>query len=325
MNTQELNQQMYTRAGLDTLPSHLEHTYGIKISQSTELDLGVYRIERVDGPSWVARIYPSAMPQERIQDNAEILSFLDQQDFPAERCAHPEPVSLHEGQPVLVTEYVQGSKLKGSARAFYFLGVLLGRLHTIPTVSGAMARAGGAWHHLSVQGGKREEIAVLMALLADMKRNLTEEQRPLLDSLLNEFKLNIDFDDLPQALIHPDFVLENMIKIDVGKWKAIDWTGAGRGPRLFPLGFALWAAGFRDLQGVDAVLTGYSKYIRLTGDELVHLFDAIRIGPLIFNSWAFCMGHKELAEAVKKLTAINAQAKQIAEHAFQIKKSPAPS
>lgn len=31
---------------------------------------------------------------------------------------------------------------------------------------------------------------------------------------------------MPQALIQPDFVPANMIKVDVGNWVAVDWTGA---------------------------------------------------------------------------------------------------
>jgi hypothetical protein len=52
--------QVFTRTGLDRLPAHLEHEYGIAITGVLELDVGVYRVARADGPDWVARVFPAA-------------------------------------------------------------------------------------------------------------------------------------------------------------------------------------------------------------------------------------------------------------------------
>jgi hypothetical protein len=46
------------------LPSHLESRYGSRVAQLTELDLGVFRVDRRDEPSWVARVFPAARPLE---------------------------------------------------------------------------------------------------------------------------------------------------------------------------------------------------------------------------------------------------------------------
>src|ERR1035438_8738988 len=75
------------------LPSHLESRYGSRVAQLTELDLGVFRVDRRDGPSWVARVFPAARPLEEVQGDAAILRFAAQHDFPAERCAHPVRIS----------------------------------------------------------------------------------------------------------------------------------------------------------------------------------------------------------------------------------------
>jgi len=101
-------ERMYSRTGLERLPAHLEGRYGIRVAQLTELDLGVFRVDRSDGPSWVARVFPSARPLEQVEGDAEILRALARERFPAERCAHTEAVSTHEGQGVLVTEFVEG-------------------------------------------------------------------------------------------------------------------------------------------------------------------------------------------------------------------------
>jgi hypothetical protein len=36
-------ERMYQRSGTDTLPTHLEQTYGFRITAMTRLDVGVFR------------------------------------------------------------------------------------------------------------------------------------------------------------------------------------------------------------------------------------------------------------------------------------------
>ncbi|MDQ7093535.1 phosphotransferase [Desulfosporosinus sp. PR] len=318
MSINEFRERMYTRWGIESLPSHLESLYGIRIAQATKLDLGIFRIDRHDGPSWLARLFPKAMPLEQIQGDAEILSYLEQHNYPAERCALPDSVFMHEEQPVLITDFVAGTKPKGSAKAFYFAGILLGRLHTLPLASGAMSRKGGAWHHLAVQGGPREEIEAAQSFVLSSEQNVSIEERSHYETLLNELRQLDDLHDMPQALIHPDFVPSNMIKVEVGNWAVIDWSGAGRGPRIFSLGFLLWAAGLRgDLQCVDAVVTGYRKYINLDIDELKRLAKAIGFRPLIWDCWAFSMGRKTLIEAAQGVSLTREITKAITDRSMQ--------
>jgi len=47
------------RVGLEDLAAHLGSTYGIEVERTTELDLGVLRVDRSDGPSWAARVFPA--------------------------------------------------------------------------------------------------------------------------------------------------------------------------------------------------------------------------------------------------------------------------
>ncbi|WP_407309884.1 phosphotransferase enzyme family protein [Desulfosporosinus sp. SB140] len=318
MSIDEFSKRMNTRLGKESLTSHLESLYGIHVAQLVELDLGVFRADRNDGPSWVARLYSKEMPLERVRGDAEILRFLEQQNYPAERCAHPDAVFMHEEQPVLVTNFVQGTKPKGTAKAFYFAAILLGHLNTLPASSEAMARKGGAWHHLAVQGGPREEIDAALKLLIDSEQSVPKEQRSLFESLLNELKQIDDCCDMPQAFIHPDFVPANMIKIDVGNWAVVDWAGAGQGPRIWSLGFLLWVSGWReDLQYIDAVVAGYRKYINLNSDERTRLFGAILARPIIFDCWSFCMGRKKLLEVVNGLSKTRELAEKITGRAIQ--------
>ena len=128
-------QQTFHRVGGDSLPVHLESRYGIRVASTTALDVGVVRIDRRDGPSWVARVFPAARPVAAAEGDARILQGLERQGFPAERCATADPVSVHEGQAVLVTTLVPGARPEGRGRTFGVLG-----LCWVPCTRGAERR-----------------------------------------------------------------------------------------------------------------------------------------------------------------------------------------
>jgi hypothetical protein len=67
---------VYRRPGADAVPAHLEDRYGIVIDKATKLAPGVYRVDRQDGPAWVARAHLTARPAERARDDAEVLRLL---------------------------------------------------------------------------------------------------------------------------------------------------------------------------------------------------------------------------------------------------------
>ena len=94
------------RHGVPKLAAHLGGAYGTEVTEIDQLDLGVYRVDRADGPSWVARLFPDVRPRALVDGDAEILRWLEHMDYPAERLATPEPVSVLDGQPLLVTAYV---------------------------------------------------------------------------------------------------------------------------------------------------------------------------------------------------------------------------
>lgn len=321
MSIDDFKEQMYKRSSKECIQEHLEHVYGIHITEMTKLDLGVFRVDCFDGSSLVARQFPKVRSMEDIKGDADILDFLAKKGFPAERCAFPNAVSSLDGQGILLTNFVHGTKLMGSPRAHYFLGMLLSYLHSIEVDSSNIMRKGGAWHHLSAQGGPREEIEAALSLLKDAEQTVSEKQKSIYEMLFNELMMADDLHDMPQALIHPDFVLPNMIKVDVRNWVVLDWAGTGLGPRIWSLGFALWAAGYRSIKCVDAVISGYRKLINLDGDELGRLPAAIGIRPLIFDIWAFCMGRKDLIEVKKEIARTRDVTKVIAERAFQAFKS----
>lgn len=308
-------EQLYHRRGTDGLPDHLSDTYRIVVTGIRQLDVGVFRVKRRDGPEWIARVFPSARPLQASRGDAEILQFLERVDFPAERCAHPKPVTTCQGQAVLVTGHVARGRAKGNQTDFRLLGELLGRLHALTQLPATAARPGGAWHHLVFQGSPRDEVAARVALLDDAEARVPTSQRALYQELHQAGSQIEDSEHLPKSLIHPDFVPVNAINAASGATTLVDWSGAGRGPRLWSLAFLLWAAGANSVRAVDSVMSGYRRHVQLDVAELDRLADAVAARPVISGCWSFSTGRAPLAEVAAKLPTIRARAKRIAARA----------
>lgn len=294
---------------VDGLGKHLEASYGVEVDGVVPLDHGVVRVDRRDGSRWVARVFPAGRPLASVREDAAILQALERAGFPAERCAHPEPVFEFLGQSVLVTVFLEDHGPLRPGRPAAILGALLGRLHTHPATQ---VRPGGAWHHLSFMGGPREEIASAGELLEDRLPSVGVRELGLFDRLRDEVERADDCHDLPHAFVHPDFVPANAISTAEGSLAIVDWTGAGRGPRLWSIGFLLWAAGARHLRLVELVVSRYRRSIELEPAELDRLEGAIRGRPIMLEIWSVCAGRRELAAAVEGIERANELAKSIA-------------
>ena len=95
----------------------------------------------------------------------------------------------------------------------------------------------------------------------------------------------------------------------------IDWTGAGRGPRIGPLGLLLLSAGAIDLGLVDAVVAGYAPAVRLEDEELARLAGAVRAFGLILDCWMAVHYAQFLTSVVGSLADKRDQADAIAARA----------
>jgi len=279
------------RALLEKLRVYLEKHYGIRITALNRLDRGVYRVDRKDGPNWIARVFPAERAVERVQGDAEVLKFLQMQGFPAERCARPDPVTAPGGRGVLVTEYLEGSGVEPSEPILHTFGEMLGRLNTLPSGSGGVGREAGSLHHYSlVEGGPRNELDAAISWLDEVNDQVPAQNQILHKSLREQVAKADDCHDLPKALIHPDPVLKNLIATPEGL-VLIDWTGAGRGPRLVSLALLIWSGALNkggwSRQNVDAMVAGYRSHVELQESELARLADAMRIRPLVFACWRY--------------------------------------
>lgn len=101
--------------------------------------------------------------------------------------------------------------------------------------------------------------------------------------------------------MHPDFVPANAICTADGKLAIVDWTGAGRGPRLWSIGFLLWAVGARDLRLVEVVVSRYRRSIELEPDELDRLEGAILGRSVTLEAWAVCAGRRGITDAIGRI------------------------
>jgi aminoglycoside phosphotransferase (APT) family kinase protein len=291
---------------------HLEERYGVGVSGIVPLDLGVFRVDRRDGSRWVARVFTAERPLAGVREDATILQALERAGFPAERCAHPEAVSELLGQGVLVTEFLEDHGPLPPGRPAAMLGALLGRLHAHPATT---LRPGGAWHHVAFAGGPREELAAAVDLLDEHASRVGLRELALFERLRDEVARADDCHDLPHAFVHPDFVPANAVSTADGKLVIVDWSGSGRGPRLWSIGFLLWAAGARDLRLVDLVVSRYRRSVDLEPAELDRLDGAIRARPLVIDAWSVCAGRRQLAGAIDRVEHARQLARSIATRA----------
>ena len=308
--------QVLTRTDLDRLPSHLEQQHGIQVAGVTELDVGVYRVAVAGTGDWVARVFPADRPVAAAENDAQVLRTLADAGFPAERCAAGSPVSVLSGQPVLVTEFVAGERPRGNGRTYAILGALLGRLHARP---GEHLRPGGAWHHLALTGTPADEVSAAQSLLAELESMAGPGAADGVDVLNEALAATAAAPaGLPEAFVHPDLVPVNAI-LPAGDPEAlptiIDWTNAGRGPRVWSLGFVLWAAGARDLRLVDAFVSRYRRHVSLEDAELDALPVAIGARPVTMTCWSLAVGRARWPTALAEVRASNELAQTIARRA----------
>jgi Ser/Thr protein kinase RdoA (MazF antagonist) len=288
----------------EELRSHLAERYGFKAHTLFTFDQDVILMRRDDGPSWVARVFPESRPLTVVEDDAEILRWLEEVDYPAERCADPSPVSVLDGHPVLVTLAVQSvpranrrSAIK-DAGGIRRLGELLAELARLDPPAGAPRRPGGSWHH-AADGAPSAEIAQASEWLEEAQADAPARELGRFEALFEELEALDDGDGLPRAFIHPDFVLANVVVTPEPSLVLVDWASAGIGPRAWALAFFLWAEASKDPRRAALALGGYRRHIALETEEIDRLAAMLRARPLIFDIWRLRHGAKSASAAAE--------------------------
>jgi Phosphotransferase enzyme family len=298
------------------LKAHLEAYYGIRIASMMPIDddpeyrprgswPGHYPwtliVKREDGPIWVARVFSSPADKiDRVEGDAEILRFLASHGFPAERLAHADPVSVHNGSGVIVTEFVDGGRpttehgRAESPAVHYELASLLGRLHTLPAAGGAVARDGGSEEHDGgfYVGRPKQDLAAAMSFLVSVEDVIPAEEREKFEWLRDHVENADDAEGLPEALTHGNYHTWAAVG-PPGNLVIVGWAGSGRGPRLPALAWLLKTAAEGHPDYVDAVMRGYSEHVQLTDEELERLPGVLNMRPL----WLACLEYRQLVRS----------------------------
>ncbi|MEV8374845.1 phosphotransferase [Kribbella sp. NPDC056861] len=290
------------------LRAHLEARYGVGITSIAPIDddpetrpagswIGHYPwtlvVKREVGSPWIARVFSSAADTVgRVEGDAEILRFLAAHDFPAEKLAHDEPVSVFEGRGVIVTEYLEGGRPAQSPAVLHELASLLGRLHTLPVAGGAVARDGGAEEHDGAffVGRPKQDLAAAMSFLVSVEDAVPPEGRETFEWLRDQVEQADNAEGLPEAFTHGNYHGWAAVGRP-GDLSIVGWAGSGRGPRLPALAWLLTTAGEGDEENLDAAARGYREHVQLTDDELERLPDVLAMRPL----WLACLDFREAA------------------------------
>lgn len=262
-----------------------------------DLDVDVYRLHPLDsGPDLVVRAFGPAVGRGAVDTAARVLQTLAPTPFPAERCPTAASVlPIGNGRHLLVTEYVASSPAPSAGFVLAWCSGLLARLASRP---GDGLPAGGGWHRLGATPSA--EINEALRLGGQVGGSVAE----LLDALA-------DADDatgLPEAMIHADLTPPNALPQGDQPPVVIDWIGVGRGPRIWPLAFLLYAAGPR---GARRTLDRYVRTIALSDEELRRLPGIMAARPLSLDLWSVAYDRMSAHRAIARYRSHRVRVEQV--------------
>jgi Ser/Thr protein kinase RdoA (MazF antagonist) len=301
---------MTTPAAIERLPAHLEALAGAAVVRMTPLEPWAphhaQRVDLSDGRAWAVRLHPPSRPRREVEGDAELLRFLEQHDFPAERVVDDGegPVSTlddPDAHTVLRTWLIPGVNCRGDNRPAVVGGVgeLLGRLHALPLPDEAdgssVTREAGGWHHLSTGGGgRRADVDALLPALDAKAEGLPADQQEDARRLRAAVDAIDGCTDLPQTLINIDFGGPNIMRTPTGELVAVDWTGAGRGARVLSLTGLCVEGGAPHV--LEPFVEGYLRHSPpLSEEELDRLPAAMAVHGFVLDCWMHV--HREVSPA----------------------------
>jgi Ser/Thr protein kinase RdoA (MazF antagonist) len=278
--------------------SAVAESMGETLLLHSELDVDVYRLRRTDSESGlVARAFGPDVERAALDTAARVLKGLADTRFPAERCPTEVPVlALGNGRHVLVTEYIEPSPAPRPGFVLAWCAGLLGRL---ANRSGDDLPSGGGWHRLGATPSHEIDEAL----------RLGGQAGPAVAELVDALADADDGVGLPEALIHADLTPPNAIPQGDRPPIVIDWVGVGRGPRIWPLAFLLFAAG---PQGATRELDRYCRSVTLSDEELHRLRSVMIARPLTLDLWSVARERMTAQQAVTRCRAHHARIDAIA-------------
>ena len=289
---EELGTRMHHEPAADRLLARLRDRYGIDAVAATHLSVHntvVFRIDRKDAAPWVARVFPPARPPAGAEGDADVLRFLQQHNFPAERLAVDDAVSELDGSSVVVTAFVESRPFPDPTEKLGLMADLLGRLHALP-LDDSVTRPGGAEAGTDPirEGSPRQDLLAALSFLDSVDTKVAPTQREQFEQLRERVRAADDGRGLPEALVHGNLLHnpDHALLTDAGA-VAINWKGSGLGPRLSDLAWLLWGT-HRHTATIDVIVDAYRRHIEPTDEELDRLVGVIAIRPLYLT----CFGYR---------------------------------
>ena len=278
-----LDERMIHEPSAEHLLAHTRDHYRIDAVAATKISTHktyLFRIDRADGDPWIARAFPPARPKSGVEGDAAILRFLERHDFPAERLAVDDAVSDFGGSTVLVTRFVESTPFPDVATKLGMMGDLLGRLHTLPLDESVSRPGGASGEDPAHEGSPRQDLMAALAFLDAVATKVPASERERFEYLRELILSTDDGEGLPESLIHGNLLHnpDHALLTDHGP-VGINWTSAGRGPRLADFAWLMWGT-WRNPALIDAAVNGYRQHIELTDEELDRFEGVMSIRPL---------------------------------------------
>jgi Ser/Thr protein kinase RdoA (MazF antagonist) len=290
-----LEERLFHKPVAERLLAHLRDRYRIDAIAATKVSQHhdhVFRIDQRDGDPWIARVFPPARPRAGAERDAAILRFLERQDYPAERLATDEAVSVFDGSTVLITRFVPGGPLpvavgREGSEKFALMGDLLGRLHTLPFDESVNRPGGASGDDPSREGSPRQDLMAALAFLDAVDTKVAATERERFERLRDRVRVADDGQGLPEALLHGN-LLHAPDHVIVGEHGpvAINWKAAGCGPRLADFAWLMWGT-WRNADWINLAVGAYRRHVELTDDELERLEAVMYIRPLYLGCFSY--------------------------------------
>ena len=293
----------------------LEHVYQAGSLQIALLAHGskeVFHVQRSSAPDWIMRIYPvtdHAPAHDRVRALAQLLVFLEQQQYPAEQVVRTVDgalttrigawhvlVTTYLGPPLQVwqpatTDVTDPHRLhapiaRRDPQLLFSIGALLGRLH-------ALDMTGPTAELLRAPGLQAvAELAWASDQLTRLQERVPAHLQEKYASLITRIQQIRRFDACPQTIIHGDGHLGNVVITPESEYVFIDWEAAGRGAAVTDLGLLLSSSVEPSdttfpIASIQAITDGYCTHRRVSQIERELLPDALRFRILVTLAGAF--------------------------------------
>lgn len=279
----------------DRLLAHLRDHYAIDPVSATKTSHHhdhVFRIDRRDGDPWIARSFSPVRPRAGVEGDAAILRFLERHNYPAERLATEDPISVCDGSTVLVTRFIPGGPLPMAAgnqgsEKFAIMGDLLGRLHTLPCDSSVSRPGGASGDDARREGSPRQDLLAALAFLDAVDTRVAPADRESFEKLRDHVCSADDAGGLPESLVHGNLLHapDHVIVSEHGP-VAINWKAAGLGPRLADFAWLMWGT-WGNTGWIDLAVNAYRKHVELTAEELDRLEAVMHIRPIYLGCFSY--------------------------------------